>query len=172
LGEPLPGSTVEIPEGAVFPGNRLKITFNQIDIVGPGADILAINAHDASRVLNIKPGSVSLTGIKLTGGKTTGNGGGILAEGDLSLSSVAVVSNEAATGGGIYAGTWVPFFFGTVYHAVNLTIVDSYIAQNSARGSLHCRSVAIRMCQLRDVYTRWPAHLRPTIKASPDRDGD
>jgi predicted outer membrane repeat protein len=111
---------------------RENYTFYHIAIIGPGAGYLTINAQGDSRVFHIEPGSVSIGGMTITGGNTTGNGGGILAEGDLTLSSVVVDSNQAANGGGIYAGRWVDSGFGLQFEEVSLKIFDSTVSNNSA----------------------------------------
>jgi hypothetical protein len=106
---------------------QLDLTKN-IEIVGPGADQLTIDAQGSSRVLFIPSGvTASITGVTITGGSlASGNhGAGILSYGDLTLERVAVVNNHASPGntfgGGIYS------------QGGSLAIIDSTIANNSAK---------------------------------------
>lgn len=115
-----------------------------VDIVGPGAELLTIDAsgNDATagvsdgggtRVLNIDNGDfndvidVQLSGLTLTGGDVSGDGGGIRSRENLTLSNSTVSGNSAVEtdtkGGGIasYGG--------------NLSIDASTISGNSAIGS-------------------------------------
>lgn len=116
-----------------------------VNIVGPGADQLTIDAsgNDSSpglsdgsgtRVLNVDNGdiddviSVELSGLTLTGGDVSGDGGGIRSRENLSISESTISGNSAvgssAKGGGIanYGG--------------ELNIDASAISNNSAIGSL------------------------------------
>ncbi len=83
---------------------------------------LTIDGNGKSRVLEIRPGVFStLRRFDITGGNSTGNGGGILNEGNLSLQEVTVSGNTATfEGGGIYN------LDGT------LNITGSTLANNSA----------------------------------------
>src|SRR5262249_39506822 len=66
---------------------------------------LTISGEGKSRVFEVaRTGSLSLTNITIENGFTTGDGGGILAQGPLplTLNHVTVVNNKAASGGGLY----------------------------------------------------------------------
>lgn len=93
---------------------ELSIT-DEVEIVGPGSGRLTIDAGGESRVLSISSlaGSVSLSGLTISGGSTTDSGAGIafLSPGVLTLSDVAVTDNatsgSAAFGGGVYSQSGV-----------------------------------------------------------------
>jgi hypothetical protein len=77
-------------------------TTGSVKILGPGLGKLAISGGGVSRVFQVDKGSsASLTGLIITGGFTTGDGGGLLNQGSIALVDVAVVGNSAANGGGI-----------------------------------------------------------------------
>jgi hypothetical protein len=95
-----------------------QLTIGQnLTVTGPGANQLTIDAGGASRVLEITTGTVSVSGLTLTGGN--GDGGGVLNNGDTTLTGVAIEGNYATTGGG-------------VLNYGMLTIADSEISGNSA----------------------------------------
>jgi hypothetical protein len=97
------------------------------NIKGPGIDLLAISGGNAVGVLEVLAGAtVSIQDLTITNGRrfNTGNGGGVINAGVLSLTRVAVKNSSAlssftAYGGGIYS-------FG------NLTLTDCTIAGNQA----------------------------------------
>ena len=93
-----------------------------IEILGPGLGMLAISGGGASRVFQVDKGpSAMISGLTITGGVTTGNGGGVLNLGTLTLSGDAVVGDVAENGGG-------------VANAGTLTILDSSIDGDFALG--------------------------------------
>jgi hypothetical protein len=77
---------------------------DDLNIGGPGADKLTINAGGLSRVFYVNSGvEATISGMTITGGLSTGGGGGIYNNGDLTLDSVVVSGNETNTyGGGVY----------------------------------------------------------------------
>ncbi|HEY7153611.1 MAG TPA: right-handed parallel beta-helix repeat-containing protein [Gemmataceae bacterium] len=88
---------------------QLDVT-DDLTITGPGATQLAVSGSGLSRVLHVAPGvAADVSGLTVTGGRIANFGGGILNEGDLSLSFCRVVGNEAfarkpdeeSAGGGI-----------------------------------------------------------------------
>ncbi|MCL2304520.1 MAG: PKD domain-containing protein [Planctomycetaceae bacterium] len=84
----------------ILTGGELYID-KDIIIDGAGADI-TIDANGLSRVFNIAFGTtVTLVGLTLIGGLTTGNGGGILNAGMLTLIDCTITGNEAKRGGGV-----------------------------------------------------------------------
>jgi CSLREA domain-containing protein len=77
---------------------------DDLTILGLGPDRTAIYGQQADRVL-VVTGGVSLTveGVALSGGTTTGNGGGLLNDGgSVVLRDVLVGNNQAANGAGLY----------------------------------------------------------------------
>lgn len=108
------------PRSIVLSHGELEIS-ESLTIHGPGQDMLTIDAEQRSRVLNVTSvsGDLTVEGITVTGGKTTGNnlavyddsysGGGIrfgANNGMLTLTDCTVVGNstegERASGGGIW----------------------------------------------------------------------
>ncbi len=97
---------------------------SDVTINGPGAGKLIVDAGGGGRVFNIDvntvdPIEVSLSGMIITGGVTSGDGGGILNRETLSVNDVHIVGNSGNNGGGIRS-------YGI------LTIADSTIADNVA----------------------------------------
>ena len=96
---------------------ELKIT-GPMEIDGPGANLLTIDASGndstpgvkdgkGSRIFNIDDGtssniSVSLAGLTLTGADTSGIGGAIFSQEDLSVINSTISGNRSYSGGGIY----------------------------------------------------------------------
>ena len=120
------GVAVGQPLTITLGGTQLEIT-DSLDIQGFGADVLAVDADGRSRVVHISVDTeVDLTGLTITGGLVTGDGGGICNSGTLTLTNTTVSGNSAtgrsAEGGGIknYDGT--------------LTLTDSTVSGNRATG--------------------------------------
>jgi hypothetical protein len=98
---------------------------HNVNIVGPGASLLTIDAHGASGILKVDPGAtVSVSGLTLANGSVSGNGGGIANEGgSLSLTACALIGNSAVgSGGGIINGLGM------------LTLTDCTLTGNTAGG--------------------------------------
>ncbi len=80
---------------------------NSMNILGPGAKVLAVSGNNSSRVFDITNGSVLLSGLTITNGRISSsfvNGGGIFSSNktSLTLSNCAVLGNFCAgSGGGI-----------------------------------------------------------------------
>ena len=89
-------------------GTELVVSspIGNLQITGPGKDLLTINAHQQSRHFHVTTDiSLILEGVTLTGGSVAGNGGAILHDG-LFFSAVIVRNstirnNSAVNGGGI-----------------------------------------------------------------------
>ena len=81
---------------------ELSNTTGPVTILGPGLGALTVSGGGASRVFQVDQGSsATLAGLTITGGFTTGDGGGLLNQGSVSLVGVAIVANSAASGGGL-----------------------------------------------------------------------
>lgn len=85
--------TISLTSGALVINKSITIT-------GPGAGSLDIDAGGFSRVFEIQSGTVSISGLTISGGKAPdgnpgGNGGGILNAGILTLSNCTVRDNNA-----------------------------------------------------------------------------
>ncbi|HEY5565291.1 MAG TPA: choice-of-anchor Q domain-containing protein [Rhodothermia bacterium] len=94
--------------GTIFlNGSPLEVTSN-MDIVGPGSDVLAIDGDAQSRIFTIGGGAlVSIKHLTMTNGRALvqsgdgDNGGGILNYGILTLQFVVITNNVATYGSGI-----------------------------------------------------------------------
>jgi fibronectin-binding autotransporter adhesin len=81
---------------------ELSNTSGPINILGTGLGKMAISGAGSSRVFQVDKGaSASLSGLTITGGVTSGDGGGLLNQGTVVLSGDAIVGNSAADGGGV-----------------------------------------------------------------------
>jgi uncharacterized repeat protein (TIGR01451 family)/CSLREA domain-containing protein len=98
-------STIQLLNDAAHRGLELK---SNVTIVGPGANALAIKgggfASDFS-VLRVDTGvTAAISGLTISDGRSSTNGGGISNQGTLALTNCTVTSNSAAGfGGGIYS---------------------------------------------------------------------
>ena len=73
------GNTIvfsNIVTGTITLGSALSIT-TDVTILGPGANVLTISGNNADRVFTINPGAVTISGLTIANGRTTGQGGGI-----------------------------------------------------------------------------------------------
>lgn len=98
-----------------------------ITISGPGADNLAVDGNASSRVFHIAPEqTVSITGLTVTNGVTTQDGGGIYNDhAALVLNDCTITGTSADTGGGIYNQ-------GDFEGSATLQISNSTISVNTA----------------------------------------
>jgi predicted outer membrane repeat protein len=104
---------------------ELNVT-HSVNLVGLGANNLTISANNVSRVFNVDDGNsstqlnVTLDGLTITGGNTTGLGGGILNRENLTVRNSHITNNLAQEGAGINNDGGV------------LTVINSTISRNSA----------------------------------------
>jgi hypothetical protein len=77
---------------------------NGVTIVGPGANVLALDGNGSSRVFYVSSSfPVSISGLTITNGYATDTAGGIHSEqSPVTLSNCVVTGNQGASGGGIY----------------------------------------------------------------------
>ncbi len=82
---------------------ELSNTTGTETIIGPAAGV-TINAGGQSRVFQIDSGvTANISGLSITGGSTTGSGGGLYNYGGTAtLTGVTVSGNTAASGGGLF----------------------------------------------------------------------
>jgi YDG domain len=91
-------------------------------ITGPAAPV-TIDAGGLSRVLQVDGGvTASLTGLTLSGGNTTGNGGGVDNAGTLALMNCTLSGNSSS---GVVGG-------GGLYNSGPATLTDCTVSGNSA----------------------------------------
>jgi len=119
--------TIPLSLGRLYIGNDAT-TGSQLTINGPGARALTVSANNASRVFEIASGAnVAINGLTISGGNTSGSGGGIhmIPNSTLTLNNSTVSGNIAnnSFGGGIYnsGGT--------------LTLNNSTVSGNQATGN-------------------------------------
>ncbi|MBC7818956.1 MAG: hypothetical protein IAG10_18870, partial [Planctomycetaceae bacterium] len=127
-----PSLTASGPATITLAGTELLIK-SDLTINGPGADRLTISGNNASRIFNINDAdasntnTVSISGLKLTGGQTTnsmGAGGAIRNLENLTLAQCVISGNRADVSGG--AG---------VYNAGTLDMSQSTIHGNTGTGT-------------------------------------
>ncbi len=124
-------------------------------IDGPGAGLVTVSGGGTVGVFQIDSGvTATLSGVTITDGFTTGDGGGIDNDGSLDISDSSVTNNKAtdsadyAGGGGIYNGGTLTISNssitgnqqegntagGGIYNDGTLTISDCSVANNQAPG--------------------------------------
>ena len=108
----------------IFIDNGELNILGDLNIEGPGMELLTFNAAEQNRVFNISSGiSVNLKGITVTGGLASEDGGGIYNSGTLTITNSSV-SGSSASGDG-----------GGIYNNGKLTVNSSLISNNSSSGS-------------------------------------
>ena len=143
---------------ALFSGGAGTITLtdgqlvnNGVNVLGPGANLLSINAAAASRIFELTPAPAGTTvsGVTLTNGLMTGTdvGGAILVQGSNTLTvsgSVLTGNVGGSAGGAVYAASLVltdstvsnnisQYFGGGIVASAQLSISNSTISGNSAK---------------------------------------
>ncbi|MEX0642439.1 MAG: choice-of-anchor Q domain-containing protein [Pirellulales bacterium] len=125
------GETIDFAiEGNIMLQHGQLLVNKDLTIEGPGANLLTIDARGASRVFSVDNGNagtlinVAMSGLTITGGDVTDDGGGILNRETLTVTACHITSNSAEDGGGIgnFAG-------GT------FSLIDSTVSHNSAFGT-------------------------------------
>ena len=158
-----------------------------VTITGLGAEQTIIDARGTSGVFFISQnaGDVTLAGMTITGGISSGDGGGISSEsgGQLTITAMNIIDNSAAFGGGIWARSDITVTNSTIasnsagfdggggiWADGNVTVTNSTIAGNSAEfngggiwagSSIHLTSsiVAVNTAQTDPDLTKTPATL-------------
>ena len=122
------GDTIDFASAQFGGGQHQTITLSDsplnitksVNIQGPDADFLTIDANYKSGVMTIAAGTeVSISGLTLTHGKTE-TGGGIYNNGNLTLTDCTITGDTAKKGGGIYS----PLSNGSL-HLYGCTISDN-----------------------------------------------
>ena len=85
------GQTITLTNG------ELAISQN-VTIAGPGSHELTISGNTASRVFEIDAGNVTISGLTISGGKSSSGGGGILNYASLTLSQDFLTANQETAG--------------------------------------------------------------------------
>ena len=121
----VPGATIRLGDadgsGAVEDDETptALLINSEVDVIGPGADVLTIDASGADRVLDIGAAIADISGLTLTGASAAGEAIYAAAGSDLTLDAIEVAGNQ---GDGVYA------------RGDTLTIENSTIAENIGIG--------------------------------------
>ncbi len=130
-------------------GSELVID-KDLTLTGPSSSGLTISGNNASRVLNITAGTVSITNLTIMNGSVAGNGAGILNAGTLNISKSTIRDNTSSGGthgGGISndGGTVIAInstFSGNsatdgggIFSSGTLTLSNCTLSDNSASGT-------------------------------------
>jgi hypothetical protein len=114
-----------------------QLTINKnLDIEGPGASLLAISGNGTNRVFNVPKGnSVTIAGLTITQGLSSGAGGGVLVAGStLALTNDVFCDNKA-----VFGGDGSPAFGGAldIANGANTTVSGCTFRDNvaNAQGS-------------------------------------
>ncbi|MCP5011059.1 MAG: hypothetical protein GY942_13840, partial [Aestuariibacter sp.] len=114
------GSTITLAQAV-----DLQINNSNVDLTidGLGQDSLTIDGGGNSRVFFISSSTVSINNLTISGGSSSGNGGGIYANSssNVSLANSTVSNNSANYGGGI-----------TTDNSSNVSLANSTVSNNSA----------------------------------------
>src|SRR5262249_11682806 len=88
--------------GTIPPGGQLDVT-DDLEVLGPGAELVAVSGKDASRVFAISRGVTAfLAGLTITHGHAE-DGGGIYNAGTLTVAHCTLSANKALGGDGHHA---------------------------------------------------------------------
>lgn len=118
-----------VPRSIFVSGGEILINKN-LTIIGPGANLLTLSGSNLNRVFAIPAGNtVNLSGLTISNGKATADGGGIVSAGNLTMTNCNIVNNTSGNnfgGGGVSVlGATVTFtecnFSGNKQNAVLLT---------------------------------------------------
>jgi hypothetical protein len=105
-------------------------------VTGVGARDTIVDGGGTDRVFDItNTSTVNIQNLAVTGGQTSGDGGGIFTEGNLNLTAVSIYGNTAGFGGGGVA-TIGPFPEDPENFVITMTIDRSTIANNHVTGGL------------------------------------
>ena len=106
-----------------------------LNIIAPGANLLTLSGNNASRVFNVNGSgsTVSLSGMTITAGNSSGGGGGVFnaSSSTLSVTSSAISGNTAAS------------FGGGIETTGRLTVTNSTISGNTSNAAVGTTSGGI-----------------------------
>ncbi len=133
----LVGQTIDVSLGEL----QITDTSGTTTITGLGHDVLAVSGGDSSRVLSIRSGAtVAISGLTISQGFSTEDGGGIANGGTLTVSDCCFFSNTSTGNGG-----------GGIANSGTLTVSGSEFADNQgyyggAIGNDYGRTATITDC--------------------------
>ena len=145
------GNDDPLPGIITLGGTQLDVDSN-VTITGQDAGLLEINANGYSRVFSVESScKATLSGMTITGGSTTNDGGGIFGNtgSDITIEDAVITANSADRGGGVFTlGSLsvdnVDFTYNTATGTLGfggglsggggsiVNIVDSWFYQNDA----------------------------------------
>jgi hypothetical protein len=115
-----------VPDLITLTSGELRIS-SDLTITGTGASKLSISGNDASRIFKVASGSkVTISGLSITQGSATSNGGGIQNLGTLTLNNTSVSGNTAT---GLMGSN---DFGGGIDNSGTLTLNNSTVSGNTA----------------------------------------
>ncbi|MDX2042660.1 MAG: choice-of-anchor Q domain-containing protein [Acidobacteriota bacterium] len=132
-----------VPRSIFVSGGEILINKN-LTIIGPGANLLTLSGSNLNRVFAITAGNtVTLSGLTISNGKATADGGGIVSAGNLTMTNCNIVNNTSGNsfgGGGISVlGATATFtecnFSGNKQNAVLLTSSSGTITNCAFTGN-------------------------------------
>lgn len=125
---------IVLGSGAIVVGAAVA----NLTVEGPGADVLAISGNDANRLFEHQgSGTFTLSGLALGHGLAAGDGGCVLANGNLALNAVTVSACRAGD------ATLANVSGGGIAVRGNATLADARFEDNRADGSERVRGGAI-----------------------------
>jgi hypothetical protein len=119
------GDTIQVTAGTY---KENVVIGKDITINGAGAAQTVVDGTQTNRVFTINGVTVSLSGMTVANGKTTGDGGGVNNSGTLSITN-CIISNNAAESSGIGG---VNDGGGGIINSGTLAVTNSTIGNNSA----------------------------------------
>src|SRR5262249_543926 len=95
--------SVTTPAAITLTSGQLVVS-SSVTVSGPGANLLTVDANHASRVLSVNSGlSVTISGLTITKGLLSQNGGGIFnSRSTLIVSNCTIIGSFGTRGGGIF----------------------------------------------------------------------
>jgi predicted outer membrane repeat protein len=79
---------------------QLEVT-QDLSISGPGSGVIMVSGNNASRVFHVEAGvHLAISGLSIVDGTVTGDGGGILNSGTLTVTDATISENSAGVEGG------------------------------------------------------------------------
>src|SRR5208337_918772 len=114
------------PRTITLSGTQLELsgTTAPTTITGPAGGV-TVSGNNASRVFQVDANvTASISGLTITGGKTSGNGGGLFNNGTTTLTNCTVSGNSATTDDG-----------GLLNNGYTATLTNTIVAGNTSGGS-------------------------------------
>ena len=142
-----------VDQTIVLSNGELPVS-NSITMIGLGAERLTIDANHSSRIFSIDDGlaaaaNILITGMTLTGGSTSGDGGAIDSQENLHLRDIIVTDSSANEGGGVFASQV-------------LTLTRTNVHGNSA-----VRGQVLRREAPAVTIPQFPSNVQPSMATRP-----